>query len=83
MVAENLKFEKDHEESLIVKKFVLSFTLMYTGLMWYAFVDKSLEKICSIMIAKLVIMAFYKLYKTYRLPLETMPKAFKAHEEKM
>ena len=51
VVAENLKYKKDHEQSLIIKGYTLGFFNSYLGMSWAAFVDKKMANICGLMLS--------------------------------
>ena len=57
---ENLKYKKDHQESLIQKGYALGFFNSYLGMGWAAFVDRKLMNVCglllSVMMLKQIIM---------------------------
>ena len=48
---ENLKYKKDHEESLIKKNYTLGFFNSYLGMSWAAFVDEKMANICGLMLS--------------------------------
>ena len=48
---ENLKYKKDHEESLIQKNYTLGFFNSYLGMSWAAFIDMKMQNICGLMLS--------------------------------
>lgn len=83
VIAENKKYNKDHEESLIQKSFTLGFVNSYLGMCWASFVDNKLTSVCglllSVLMLKQIIMNTYDLFR----PQCREPKRFLAHMKKM
>mmetsp|Transcript_30458 Transcript_30458/g.37495 ORF Transcript_30458/g.37495 Transcript_30458/m.37495 type:complete len:320 (-) Transcript_30458:991-1950(-) len=55
VTAENLKYKKEHEESLIQKGYTLGFFNSYLGMSWAAFVDRKLANVCGLMLSVLML----------------------------
>ena len=80
VVAENLKYNSDHENSLIRNSYTLGFWNSYLGMSWAAFVDQLLAGVCglllSVLMLKQIIMNLIDLYQ----PKCKQPKRFNAHK---
>ena len=81
--AENLKYENDHEKSLIVKDYVLACVNGYIGLSWTALVTKNFPNLCGVLITILIILTYGMMLKDYCISRRTIPKVFKAHKEQI
>jgi len=82
VTAENLKYKKDHEESLITKSFTLGFFNSYLGMGWAAFIDKLLVNVCGLLLSVLMLKQIIMNLITYCTPA-VKPKVFKAHKQQI
>ena len=83
VTAENKKYKKDHEESMVQKSYSLGFFNSYLGMGWAAFIDKALVNVCglllSVLMLKQIIMSSIELCE----PKCKEPKRFRAHKQKI
>ena len=55
VINENLKYKKDHVESLIKKNFTLGFFNSYLGMSCAAFYDRKMVSLCALLISVLML----------------------------
>ena len=80
VIAENLKYKKEHEESLIVKSYTLGFFNSYLGMAWAAFIDKLLVNVCGLLLSVLMLKQIIMNSIDFCTPRCKKPKAFKLHK---
>lgn len=77
--AENLKYKKDHEESLIQKNYTLGFFNSYLGMSWAAFIDMKMQNICGLMLSVTMLKSVIMILVMDCRRLSKLGKAVKAH----
>lgn len=80
VVAENRKYKKEHEESLINKSFSLGFFNSYLGMSWAAFIDQLLVNVCGLLLSVMMLKQIILNTIGYCSPKKKWRKKFQAHK---
>ena len=83
VIAENRKYRKDHEDSLVQKSYTLGFFNSYLGMGWAAFVDRLLVNVCGLLLSVLMLKQIIMNTITLVSPKCSKPKIFRAHKARI
>ena len=83
VVAENHKFKKDHEESMIQKNYTLGAFNSYLGMTAAAFYDKKFQNVCMLLLTVLMFKQFIMNLIDLVSPGRTFKKKFEMFDKRI